>query len=167
MGEKKQGKSVKQRNYNFEAFVLPTPKYNENTQLRNPQQCKRYGVRHFESCPQCYTLNIVFVLTDSTQCDHNSVVPEPEGSSPHSQQPAIDPYPQQGESTPHPPTNLPKIHFDPILPSTPRSSNSSLSFGVSHQNPVHVSPLSQACYMLAHLILLYFICLIFGDLYKL
>jgi hypothetical protein len=29
-------------------------------------------------------------------------VPEPEGSSPHSQQPASDPYPQPGESTPHP-----------------------------------------------------------------
>jgi hypothetical protein len=33
----------------------------------------------------------------------NSVVPEPEGSSPHSQQPANNPYPEPGESTPHPP----------------------------------------------------------------
>jgi hypothetical protein len=48
------------------------------------------------------------------------MVPEPEGSSPHSQQPAKDPYPEPGESTPPPPppTNLPKVHFDPILPST-------------------------------------------------
>jgi hypothetical protein len=33
----------------------------------------------------------------------NSVAPEPEGSSPHSQQPANGPYPEPGESTPHPP----------------------------------------------------------------
>jgi hypothetical protein len=46
-----------------------------------------------------------------------------------------------------PPTNLPKVHFDPILPSTPWSSNWSFSFGLSHQNPVHVSPLSHACHM--------------------
>jgi hypothetical protein len=31
----------------------------------------------------------------------NSEAPEPECSSPHSQQPASDPYPEQGESTPH------------------------------------------------------------------
>jgi hypothetical protein len=30
------------------------------------------------------------------------MAPEPEGSSPHSQQPANDPYPEAGESTPHP-----------------------------------------------------------------
>jgi hypothetical protein len=42
----------------------------------------------------------------------NSVAPEPEGSSPHSQQPPSGPYPEPGESTPHssPPTNLPKVH---------------------------------------------------------
>jgi hypothetical protein len=55
----------------------------------------------------------------------NSVAPEPEGSSPHSQQPANGPYPEPGESPfpPHPlpPTSLPKVHFDPILPSTPLS----------------------------------------------
>jgi hypothetical protein len=33
------------------------------------------------------------------------VAPEPEGSSPHSQQPANVSYPEPGESTPHPPTN--------------------------------------------------------------
>jgi hypothetical protein len=37
----------------------------------------------------------------------NSVVPKPEGSSPHSQQPANDPYPQPGESAPHPPNQYP------------------------------------------------------------
>jgi hypothetical protein len=49
---------------------------------------------------------------------------------------------------PHaPPTNLPKVHFDPILPSTPWSFKWSLSLGLSHQNPVHVSSLSHACHM--------------------
>jgi hypothetical protein len=33
----------------------------------------------------------------------NSVAPEPEGSSPHSQQPANDSYPEPVESTPHTP----------------------------------------------------------------
>jgi hypothetical protein len=33
-----------------------------------------------------------------------SVVPEPEGSSPHSWEPATGPYPEPGESTPHPTT---------------------------------------------------------------
>jgi hypothetical protein len=35
------------------------------------------------------------------------VAPEPEGSSPHSQQPANGPYPEPGESTPHPPNQSP------------------------------------------------------------
>jgi hypothetical protein len=37
----------------------------------------------------------------------NSMVPKPEGSSPHSQQQADDPYPETGESTPHPPPQSP------------------------------------------------------------
>jgi hypothetical protein len=37
----------------------------------------------------------------------NSVAPELEGSSPHSQQPANDPYAEPGESTPHPPNQSP------------------------------------------------------------
>jgi hypothetical protein len=54
----------------------------------------------------------------------NSVAPEPEGSSPHSQQPANGPYPEPGESTSHTltPASLPKVYYNPILPSTPRSS---------------------------------------------
>jgi hypothetical protein len=36
--------------------------------------------------------------------------------------------------TPQP--NHPKIHSDPIFPPTPWSSQRSLSFGLSHQNPV-------------------------------
>jgi hypothetical protein len=38
---------------------------------------------------------------------YNSVAPEPEGSSPHSQQPANGSYPKPGESTPHPPNQFP------------------------------------------------------------
>jgi hypothetical protein len=76
------------------------------------------------------------------------VAPEPEVSSPHSQKPSSGPYPEPGQSTPHPPppTNLPKVHFDPILLSTPWSSDWAFSFELSHQNPVHVSPLSHACH---------------------
>jgi hypothetical protein len=86
----------------------------------------------------------------------NSVVPETESSSPHSQEPATSPYPEPDESTPYThthththtptnqPTNLPKICSNPILPSMPRSSKWCLSFRLSHQNPVHFSPLSYA-----------------------
>jgi hypothetical protein len=67
-----------------------------------------------------------------------------------------------------PPPNLPKIRFCPILPSTPRSSEWSLSFGLSHQNLLHFPLLSHACHMPSHLILLDLICLmISGYGYKL
>jgi hypothetical protein len=39
------------------------------------------------------------------------VAPEPEGSSPHSQQPANGPYPEPAESTPHPPNQSPQGPF--------------------------------------------------------
>jgi hypothetical protein len=73
----------------------------------------------------------------------NSVAPEPEGSSPYSHQPATGPYPEPTEPTPY----LPKIHSDLILPSTPWSSEWSISFWLSHQNLVHFSLLSYACHM--------------------
>jgi hypothetical protein len=37
----------------------------------------------------------------------NSVAQKPEGSSPHSQQPATGPYPEPVESNPHPPSQSP------------------------------------------------------------
>jgi len=64
------------------------------------------------------------LLSSGLQCHDyltNYMVPEPEGSSPHSQQPATGPYPAPVESTPEPPANL-KIHSDPIFPSMLRSS---------------------------------------------
>jgi hypothetical protein len=42
---------------------------------------------------------------------------------------------------------LPKIHSDPILPSTPWSFKWSLSFWLSYQNPVHIPLLSHTCHM--------------------
>jgi hypothetical protein len=77
----------------------------------------------------------------------NSVAQEPEGSSPHSQQPDTGPYPEPVESNPHPQANLSMIHSDPIFPPTPWSSKWSPSLGLSHQNLVHFSVLSHACYM--------------------
>jgi hypothetical protein len=47
----------------------------------------------------------------------------------------------------NPPANLPKIHSDPILPSTSRSFEWSLSFGLCHQSRVHFSLLSHAFHM--------------------
>jgi hypothetical protein len=99
----------------------------------------------------------------------NSMAPEPEGSSPHSQQPASDPYPEPAESTPHPPPpNLPKVHFDPILPSAPWSFKWSFSTGLAPKTlyTFFPSPLRATC--LTHLILLDLISLMIpGDEYKL
>jgi hypothetical protein len=98
----------------------------------------------------------------------NPVAPEPEGSSPHSQQPANGPCPEPGESTPLPTANLPNVHFDPILPSTPWSSKWSFSFWLSHQNLYTFLPSPMRATCPAHLILLDLICLILsGDEYKL
>jgi hypothetical protein len=41
----------------------------------------------------------------------NSVASEPEGSSPHSQQPANGPYPEPGEPTPPPPNQHVKNYW--------------------------------------------------------
>jgi hypothetical protein len=42
---------------------------------------------------------------------------KPEGSLPHSQQPATFPYPEPYQSSPCPPSHFLKIHFNVILPS--------------------------------------------------
>jgi hypothetical protein len=73
----------------------------------------------------------------------NSVAPEPAGSSPYLQETAIGHYPEPSGFTPPLPVSLRSI----LIPSsfTLWSSKWSLSFGLSHQNPVHV--LSHARHM--------------------
>jgi hypothetical protein len=75
----------------------------------------------------------------------NSVAPEPEGSSPHSQQPANGPYPDPSESTPHPLNQSPEglfwshLHlglWSGLFPS-----------GFPTKNPIQASPLPCACHM--------------------
>jgi hypothetical protein len=77
----------------------------------------------------------------------NYVAPGPKGSPPRSQDPATSPYPEPIESTPCPKASLPKILSDLILPSTPRSKEQSLSFGLSHQSLLHFSLFSYAYHM--------------------
>jgi hypothetical protein len=92
------------------------------------------------------------------------VAQEPEGSSPHSQQPATGPCPEPVDSNPHPEAKLPKIHSDPIFPPTPWSDEWVLSFGLSHQNLAQFSVLSMRATFPAHLIRLGLTCLmISGD----
>jgi hypothetical protein len=52
----------------------------------------------------------LWVLVPQSQLT-NSMATEPEGSSPQSQEPANGPYPQPGESTPHPPNRSPQDPF--------------------------------------------------------
>jgi hypothetical protein len=70
---------------------------------------------------------------------------EPEGSLPHSQQPANCLYPESERSSPCPPSHLSKIHFNIIL-STPGSSKWYPSLKLPHKNPVYKS-LPHTCHM--------------------
>ena len=79
---------------------------------------------------------------------------EPRVSLPHSQVPAICPYPDPDCSGPCPISHFLKIHLNIILPYMPGSSKWSLSLRFPYQNPVHTFPLPHTCYMPAHLILL-------------
>ena len=62
------------------------------------------------------------------------------------------------------PSHFFDVHCYLVLPSTPRSSNWSLSLGFPHQNPICTSPLPHTCYSPVHLMFLQFIIrMIFGE----
>ena len=58
---------------------------------------------------------------------------EPEALLPHLQQPATCPSPDPDQSSPCPLSHFSKIHFNSILPSTPRSFKWSPSLRFPHQ----------------------------------
>jgi hypothetical protein len=70
---------------------------------------------------QCHASSVYTSVAADVPTRTNSVASETDGSSPHSREPANGPYPEPDDSTPHSPANLPEVHFDPILPSTPSS----------------------------------------------
>jgi hypothetical protein len=51
--------------------------------------------------------NICDTINRTLKLKTNSMAQEPEGSSPHSQQPATGPCPEPVESNPHPPSQSP------------------------------------------------------------
>jgi hypothetical protein len=73
---------------------------------KNSKNCNKYNKRN-NHLPQI-KYKIRLLNYDSIA---NSMVPEPEGSSPCSQQPTTGHYPESGESNPHCPSQSPKDSF--------------------------------------------------------
>jgi hypothetical protein len=97
----------------------------------------------------------------------NSVAPEPEGSSPYLQEPAIGPYSEPNESSLHPQRIslksilIPSSHLRLGIP----SGLFAMGFSTKNFYSFFSSPMRATCP--AQLIFLYFICLMaFRDEYK-
>ena len=90
------------------------------------------------------SLTKVKVLTYSKNFPHSV---EPESSLPCWQQLDTYSYPQPDQSNPHLPFQPLKTHFNIIFPSTPMTSNHSLSFRFLNLNPVCICLLSHPCNM--------------------
>ena len=58
-------------------------------------------------------------------------------------EPDTCPYPELHQSSPCPPSQFLKIHFNIILPSTPGSTKWSPTLRSTQQNPVYISPLTR------------------------
>jgi len=71
---------------------------------------------------------------------------EPRDSLPHSHMTDTCPYPEPDQSSPLP-NCISTIHFNVILPSSPKFCKWPLSLRFFHQNPVFTSIVSHACYM--------------------
>ena len=92
---------------------------------------------------------------------------EPEGSVLYSQEPVTFPFPEADQPTPSQPICL-KIHFNVILPSSPRSSKWFLFLRCFRQNAVRISLVVNSCHMSTHLIVLYLIIrVMFGEAFRL